>query len=272
MVLFPAIPDIYPDIHCKKITAHFNSLSRYRKEVPAVDMNIPDVKGAFFLCFVNRCGSNFLAQALSSDRRLVQPGEVLNHTNVINKSKKKGFVSFNEYFCWLANTNRGKEGVFGCKASVGQLLYLYNEGILNQFKEEPKFIHIKRKDVLAQAVSLHIAWNTNQWTSTQPKNDVPIAYDREALLNIVKYVCTQNAIFESIFQLLGISPYVVYYETLVDRPRGVVRKVGDFLGIEKLTYVREKMAYKKQADQRNKEFISRLRQDFKLQFPKLQSS
>lgn len=273
---FPALPPLFPDIHSQKITAYFESLtpkkgrkigflsSTNNSQSQLNSFDFTKLRGAFFLCFTNRCGSNYLAQAISSDGRLPQVGENINFDAVINQSSRLGFTSFTEYFLWLSNSVKGKEGLFGCKTSVGQLLFLYNEGLLSQFASTPKFIHVVRKDVIAQAVSLYIANKTNQWTSEQLGANEPVDYDKESLISIVNGICIQNAAFQSIFQLFGVSPLVVYYENFVETPRKLIKKIGDYLEVENLSYVGKAIKYKKQADERNKLLILQLRNEFKL--------
>ena len=144
------------------------------------------------------------------------------------------------------------------------MLLLNNEELLNKFTTKPKFIHIVRKDVVAQAVSLFIASKTNQWTSEQLGSDVPIDYDKDALISILRSICFQNAAFESIFQLFGISPLVVYYEDFVESPHLWMERIGSFLGVNDLAYVSNTIRYNKQTDHRNDTLISRFRQEFKL--------
>lgn len=264
MTEFPALPPLFPDVHMQEITEYFKSLPNAEPEFQSSNLESAKLRAAYFLCFTNRCGSNYIAQSISSDGRLAQAGESINFDTVIKRSRQFGFASFREYFFWLARSSKRQANMLACKVSVGQLLFLYNEGLLGQFLSQPKFIHIVRKDTISQAVSLYIASKTNKWTSEQTGIDVPIDYDKDALISIVRSICFQNAAFESVFQLFGVSPLVVSFEDFVESPHDWVKKIGDFLGVDNLAYVSNAIRYSKQADQKNDELISRLRQEFKL--------
>ncbi len=268
MKQFPELAPFFPGIHQNKITEYFDSLQHLEAQPQNINPDFSKLKGVYFLCFTNRCGSNFVAQALSSDGRLAQAGENINYDTVIKQSKSLGISSFPQYFSWLANNSKGKMGIFGCKASVEQLLFLYNEGLLNQFPSPPKFIHITRSDTLSQAVSLYIASKTNKWTSEQKGHESHIDYDAKTLLNIVKSICQQNAMFQAVFQLFGVTPMAINYEDFMNRPRKSLSEIGEFISIKDLEYKEEKIRYKKQADDKNAWLLTQLKQDFNLQASK----
>ncbi len=255
---------LYPDVHSKHITRYFSSLLSKKPECQLSAMTETDIRGVYFLCFVNRCGSNYLAHAIASDRRLMAAQESLNHEVVINQSRRHGFVSYEEYLHYQVNKWKGSERIFGCKSSVGQLLFLYNTGLLQRFPVKPKFIHMVRQDVIKQAVSLYIADKTKQWTSLQQEARVEIKYDRDALISLVRSICMQNAAFSAVFQLLGVKPLLVRYENFVRRPRFWLKKVGEFLEVEDLTFIKKNVRLSKQSDERNDALVARLRRELAL--------
>ncbi len=126
------IKDVWPDPHFEKIGEHFDLCSRAQlaEHRKALAEELSSLTSFYVICFTNRCGSNHLAQCLASDGRLMQAGEVLNQEAVINNALQHGFTSFDQYLTWLIKTQKGAHGVFGLKASAGQLLGLYNQGIL----------------------------------------------------------------------------------------------------------------------------------------------
>jgi trehalose 2-sulfotransferase len=265
MAKFPPSPPIFPDVHKEQIEAFFASLQA--DENPAfAPAALPALHASYFVCFTNRCGSNLVAQALASDGQLSQAGENLNFTTVINHSKRLGHKSYEAYFSWLMGATKGRRSVFGCKASVSQLMYLYNCGLLQRMNPTPQFIHVVRRDLIAQAVSLYIANKTNQWTSDQPKAEgVEIDYRPNQLIQIMRSIALQNSLFEGFFQLLGVTPHVVVYEEFVDSPGEAIAAIGTKLQLPGLELVQEKVRYSKQADDRNQKLVNRLTKDFGLQ-------
>jgi trehalose 2-sulfotransferase len=262
MAKFPPSPPIFPDAHKEQIEAYFSPL--LNDTPPAVEL--PTLHASYFICFTNRCGSNLVAQALASDGQLSQAGENLNFTTVINHSKRLGHKSYDEYFRWLMGATKGKRNVFGCKSSVSQLMYLYNCGLLQRMNPLPDFIHVVRRDLIAQAVSLYIANQTNQWTSEQPKVEgVEIEYRPNQLIHILRSIALQNSLFEGFFQLIGVAPHVVVYEDFVAAPAEAISAIGKKLRLPGLELVQKKISYSKQADERNQKLVDRLIKDFSLQ-------
>ncbi|MDD5065180.1 MAG: Stf0 family sulfotransferase [Phycisphaerae bacterium] len=260
MSIFPTVNGVYPDINAKKIDEYFGQYLSNENEV----MNDINAKCIYFICFTNRCGSNYVAQAMSSDQHLKQAGENLNFDTVINLSSKNNFSSFQQYFNWLVKKDKGMIDIFGCKASAGQLIYLYNQGILHKIKNKIKFIHIIREDLLDQAVSLLIADQTNKWTSNQTGNNNNIEYDGQKLIQIMNGINLQNSMFNVFFQTLNIKPLVIKYGNFVDNPEQYIKDIGLYLGIENLQYVQQNIKYQKQADEINNEIKEKFKNDYKL--------
>jgi len=257
--------NLFSGVHSEKINTYFQNVSRDQVDNLVSNENKDIVSTEmFFICFTNRCGSNYLAQAISSDGRLAQPGENINFNTVVNISKDRGFSSFKEYFLWLVSSLKRESNFFGCKVSPDQLFFLYKQGLFELFKPKPKFIHMKRKDVIGQAVSLFIANKTKRWTSIQDGENFVVEYNPSELISIVKSIHYQNSIFESLFDLFGINPLVISYEDFIRNPNESIQLIGDFLNIKDLKYVSENVTYTKQSNEKNDELCYRLRREFSL--------
>jgi LPS sulfotransferase NodH len=260
-VQIPPFAGVYPDIHKRRLQEYF--LRKQQAGDNAVGRSLPENRvDTFILCFSNRCGSNFIAQAIASDGRLNAPGENLNFDVVIRHSDQRAFTSFLEYWQWLTNAAKSDLGLFGCKASAGQLLFLCEEGVLK--RDRVRFIHVLRRSTIDQAVSLFIASKTKKWTSTQVGMEVDIQYSPDELVSIIQNINLQNAAFNTIFQLLNVQPLVMYYEDFVEDPENGVKTIGSFLGVDDLRYVPHRVAYAKQADHRNKELVQKFVNEFAL--------
>jgi len=254
-------PGIYPDVHQERIAAHFGA-GWNTEGLAKLEAELATLKTFYVVCFTNRCGSNFLAQALASDGRIKQAGENLNFDSVINQSTRHGFKGFPEYMAWLVNRLKGKENVFGCKASSGQMLLLYNTGVLERLKGRLQFIHITRRHPVDQAISMYIASKTKRWTSIDTGIEAELAYEPNELLRTMEALSRQNATFAVLFDLFGIKAVPVQYEKLIEDPVKVVRRVGRNLGLANLRYVADKIVYERQADDLNAEFRARIHADF----------
>lgn len=264
MTKFPPIAGIYPDVHEKKIKEYFAGVSPGVDSAPCLADVMEDLECLYLICFTNRCGSNYVAQCLASDGQLLQAGENLNFNTVITQSQKRDFKTFDSYLAWLIASRKGPRKVFGCKASVGQLLMLYNAGLLHLAKDKIRFIHIIRDDVLEQAISLFIANRTQQWTSEQDAQAVEIDYEPAQLMHIMESISRQNSLFSLVLKMLGSPTLHVRYGDFSSDPLAGVQDVARHLGLSNLCLKSTNVRYAKQSNESNRELKRRWLADFSL--------
>jgi LPS sulfotransferase NodH len=253
-------------VHSQKLDDFFNHSEQFENltsHETDVSLKLPDT---YYICYTARSGSHYLAQLIASDERMDYVGENINFDTVIDWSKEKNFKSFKEYYYWLSDCYKGSFNKFGCKVDPGQLIYLMNEGLLNQLEMKPKFIHLVRKDIIAQAVSLFIARKTQRWTSSQVGNNAQIEFNFLELTNIAHSICTQNSIFNLLFRLLGVEPLIVVYEDLINNPQSSLDLISAFIDVPNLSYNENKINIQKQADDLNRAFIEEFQSNFLLSF------
>jgi len=266
MKKIPPISGIYPDVHKEQIDKHFLD----QPQASLQNKKFPPAKGVelcYLICFTNRCGSNFLASSLASDGKLDTAGEFFNYDFVINQSKKKGFSSYQQYMNWLVKRKSAATRTFGAKVSIGQLIHLYNIGFMHAWKDRLKVIHITRKDVMAQAISLSIAHQTKCWTSEQDGIHAEVIYRPANILSIMRNINYQNGMFTSLLDLVGLPTYSIRYEDFVEDPHSRVSDIGAFLGVQNLIFKPENVPLKKQANSLNADFRARMIADFSLAAP-----
>ncbi|MBU2887883.1 Stf0 sulfotransferase family protein [Gilvimarinus agarilyticus] len=168
----------------------------------------------YILGFTNRSGSNYLAEMIAGDARYSPARESLCADMVIEKSKEHGFKRFSDYLFWLVESTTEHGHAFGAKASFGQLSWLAATGVFENCFPQARIIHMKRENVVAQALSLSIARQTKQWMSTQKSkiNSDDISYNPVEINRFVKEIVRSNAEFEGFFLKHSIDPVEVSYE------------------------------------------------------------
>lgn len=252
----PNIDKIYPDVHSKRLNEFFGSLPN-SEDLGMLRELCRDIK-IVFLCFTNRCGSNFVAQSMASNGLITQPGENLNFDTVISHSKRNNFSSYVRYLIWLIESKAGSSRIFGVKCSAGQLIYMFNLGIIDQFNS-PFFVMINRKDLLKQAISLSIASQTQQWTSNQTAaRNSSITVNSDNIFLILNNIANQNACFESIFSFTNVSPIRIVYEEFVKNPAKHISMIGDKISVSGLCYEPSNISYQKQSNEVNSRIYSSL--------------
>jgi LPS sulfotransferase NodH len=83
-------------------------------------------------------------------------------------------------------------------------------------------IRIRRRDRVAQAVSLWIAWQTRQWTSRQTARAVELCYDYTRLREQLRAVEDAECALDLVLSVLPYPVLNVEYETLCSDPGGAI--------------------------------------------------
>jgi trehalose 2-sulfotransferase len=184
---------------------------------------------SIFICFTNRCGSNFLADVLQNTGLFPEAGEFFNLDAVVNFSQRNNITSFDDYCSELAR-RKAKNKTFISKIGCEQLLMLSKLGQIPNIFNNSKFIWIRRQDILGQAISLSIASRTKQWTSKQTGNGVTPDYNKEQIQKIIKNINKINTNFATYFNLFNASYIEVVYEDFCLNPKVAIEKICNFTG------------------------------------------
>lgn len=155
-------------------------------------------KHNYLICFTNRSGSTLLAMTLAKTDAMGIPGEMFNPEPLTQARQKQGIASFNEFLDFKIQTTT-KQGAFGAKVGIHQLAYLAKHGYIKDKLSSPRFIYITRKDIVMQAVSLYIAWQTGAWSSNARTTAAKPEYSMEGIAQQLKSILTIQAQFEAFF-------------------------------------------------------------------------
>ncbi len=124
-----------------------------------------------------------------------------------------------------------------------------------------RFVHLRRRDVVAQAVSWARAEQTHFWHPGEeviPGGRSP-QFDRDLIGELVGRIDSLEAWWRGWFAGQGIAPYELTYEDLAAHPVSAARAVLGFLGLD-LPAGRAIVArHRRQADDLNADWITRFR-------------
>lgn len=205
----------------------------FAPEAPQVS---PDPALRFvFLCFTNRCGSNYLAELLASTGALNRAEEVFNGQTITEHVRAQGLASLSAYLDFLCR-RLALGGRFLSKIGLEQLVMLTEAGLLDQIGHRAQFLLIERQDKLAQAISLLVAIQTQQWTSRHSRRmgDEALVYDRRILTEQQALIAQQNFGFYRFFASNGIAPMHIAYERLEENPEALVAEIGTWMDLPAL--------------------------------------
>ncbi len=181
-----------------------------------------------FVCFTNRCGSTMVCSAMSRLGLAGRPNGLLNyeylHCDAVRaEAATVGVTGLESYLQYCVDNYAAPSGSFALKTSVQQINFLIELGYLAKSLAGAKVIWVRRRNVIAQAVSLWTAMQDGRWTSLhdQPAAVSPV-YDEVAILQTARSIFEGNAWFEMLFDYHRIAPIMIWYEDYADDEAGLL--------------------------------------------------
>jgi len=215
-------------------------------------------KLSLFICFTNRCGSNYLADLLASTGTLPRAGEFFNAPLVLGQSRPARIAGFDGY-CRLLHSKNTVAGRLAAKASIDQLAMLARLGYFGTFFPNPHFIHIHRYDVLAQAVSHQFAAHTKEWAAWHEKvnSDDSVEYDYRKIAMRIERIGVVNAMIRQFLQTNRLRYLPVLYETLDAMPDRTIAMICDWLGLGPVKIDAKRLRVSRQVSELKRQFYDR---------------
>jgi LPS sulfotransferase NodH len=218
------------DSHANEIESHFEG--RIESGMPR-----PSLNRLTLVCFTNRCGSTLVCSALSRLGIAGKPQrlnyEYFNSDVVTEESAGLGIRTFDDYVHHCIRLYSSPTGNFTTKLSATQLNWFVECGAIARLGVRPKVIFVRRRNVIAQAVSFATAVQNGEWTSLHAPNpdSASLRLDPCFVLIAAKAICEQNAIFELLFDFHDLKPMTVWYEDIAADQTTLVSDLADFLGL-----------------------------------------
>lgn len=210
------------------------------------------------LCFTNRSGSNYFAALLASTGQFNEADELLNAEAVLDHVRAHGRTSLAAYWRDLG-AGAARHGRFTVKAGLEQLVMLIEAGVLDGYADRLRCLHLVRSNILDQAISAAIAWQSGRWTSAHTARcpDEQLVYDRARIAATAQVIAQENRQFQAIFAANGIAARMVEYDAVLADPAAAVRGVGAWLGLPGLVIDPARIALRRQAGPVNQRWRSR---------------
>jgi len=181
---------------------------------------------------------------------------------------------FAGWFSYVLQRGTTHNGVFGAKmmwnyfddfrARIGELPeaqgLTFNEA-LDEIFPDLHIIFVRRRDKVAQAVSLWRAIQTQQWRKEESTDDIPeVDYDYRALKHLVTELHRWDAAWEDWFHATGREPIRVIYEEFAETRAATVGRVLDALGIDP-PEPSDRGPMTRQADDVSRDWVTRFREE-----------
>jgi LPS sulfotransferase NodH len=213
-----------------------------------------------------------LGALLHSSSVVGWPGEWFWREDRERNSREWRTTRFEDYLARVLEAGTSPNGVFAMKLMWGYLNELLFElrrlggeyeaadlAVFRRFFPEPRFVWIRRDDAVAEAVSWAKAVQTGQWTARQAPLTEP-RFDFEQIDALYHLVRVHDGCWRRWFAAHAVEPYRVMYEELATAPEQVTQDVLGFLGLEPRKPPENPVAFARQADAVNEEWMKLYRQ------------
>lgn len=231
---------------------------------------------SYLLCGTPRTGSTLLCSLLVSTGAAGRPESYFRGPEQRTWAVRfgvpiagDGSFDYRDFAAGALRIGSTPNGVFAARVMWGTM-HLIVEGLRPDGNDETdidaltdafgplRLLHLRRDDVVAQAVSWVRAEQTGYWHH----GDVPTAepaFDLDQIDELVRTIEEHNAAWRSWFAEQGVRPYPVSYEGLIADPQGTVHGILDHLAIRLPATWRPAWTPARQADEVNAEWIRRYR-------------
>ena len=200
---------------------------------------------SYMIASVQRSGTHLLCSILRSIGVVGSPAEYFMSKLRVTWERRRGTSSREAYLQHIIRQNTAANGVFGAV-----VMWSYFEPMLQMLQEipaynnlngaqllatvlsTPKYIWMRRRNHVEQAVSWEMACRTGVWAQGgkeefQPR-PVP-KFDFKAIDEWCKRIAAHEAGWENYFRENQIEPLVLFYEDVVASHRTAAERVLEFL-------------------------------------------
>jgi LPS sulfotransferase NodH len=119
-----------------------------------------------------------------------------------------------------------------------------------------KYVHLIRRDLLGQAISLSMARQTDSYAHWMPERR-PALYSRAHIQRCLDWLATGEARWSLFFAQNGLAPLVVTYEELCENPDAVIGALARHVGVPDAKIGDDPDEPRVQRDGRNDEWRAR---------------
>ena len=201
--------------------------------------------------------------------------EVVDRLPPLKPGRPEAIGEFEGWFRYALQRGTSRNGVFGAK-----MMWNYLDDFRDRVRELPglqqlsftqaldeifpnlRIIFVRRRDKVAQAVSLWKAIQTEQWRAEgSGESERAAEYNYRALKHLVTELHRWDASWEDWFHATGREPIRVIYEEFVNSRASTVGRLLDALGVDPPEVEGEKGPLRRQANDLSRNWVEQFRQD-----------
>lgn len=220
----------------------------------------------YLICATPRSGSNYLCELLASTGQLGKPAEYFNtvgRRRYLDPNYPKHPRAQVEI---IRSTGATPNGIFAAKIMPLQYRRACKRVDLLQALPNLKFLRLRRRDLLGQAISMARAQQSGQFMSSQQMRQTPV-YDVQRIRDCIGAVGVMEATWDELMRELGVRPLALDYEDVVRDPQAAVDRVATLMGLVALPPINPALVQVKvQRDRESDEWRQRFLADTGAEF------
>jgi trehalose 2-sulfotransferase len=209
------------------------TLNLYQPQfAPSLDIvNAPAPQRTLIIASTPRCGSHMLGHAITTTHLMGVPYEYCNPANL--KEWQKRIKSRDNLGTLRAIMQRRTtpNRIFSIKAHYDQTKTLGGAAPFLAAFPDARIVHIRRADVLRQAISFAIAKQTGVWISNQEPVSDTVRYDERMIIACLRDIVTQNARWTTAMRASALPNISVEYEAVCHDLPGTIHQIAALLDI-----------------------------------------
>jgi LPS sulfotransferase NodH len=152
-------------------------------------------------------------------------------------------------------------GVFGAKMMWAYLPDFLAHGNPEQQLGPLRWLHVERRDTLAQAISLWRAVQTAQWRAEDRDSEVEPVFHAGAIAHLKRRQEAHAAAWRTWFAERGVEPMEIVYEEFAQEPETMICRVLEHIGVPSEGVRVPSPPLRRQADARSQEWVDRFRDE-----------
>ncbi len=237
---------------------------------------VSDSPDSYLICATPRSGSTLLCGLLSSTGVAGRPESYFRVPDEESWADRwciprdaAGRFDYRDYVQAAVDEGRTDNGLFAARIMWGTLGGMIDRlaaadivgsdlEVLTSVFGRTRFLHLRRDDTLAQAVSWVRAEQTQSWQHGDAGSGAEPHFDAAAISACIRTIREHNDAWRSWFSSVGVRPYEVIYEDVVSDMSGVTRGILEHLGLSAAT-VEITSRHERLADDINADWIRRYR-------------
>lgn len=189
-----------------------------------------EVRVRYLLATTPRSGSHFLGTLLRASGTMGFPLEYFHPGNLATWRRQAQAAGHADVLSFLESIRTSGNGCFGVKAHYPQLPIVLGVVPLERLVSDWRILHLRRRDVVAQAVSLAVAGQTGSWIAGSAQQAEP-EYRFEDIDRGLRQLVAEEAGWQHFFAVHDLRPLeLVFEDVLADRGHAL-QEIAGWLGV-----------------------------------------